>query len=694
LTAPDGQAFDSLGWSIALSGDTLIASAPVDTVGTNAAQGSVRVFTRVGGVWTHQQTITATDGSANDNFGLCVSLSSDTLAVGVPGDDVASAQGLLADQGTVRVFTRSGSSWTPQATLTAADGWIADQFGQDVSISGDMLAVAVPGDNIGPVVDQGSVRVFARAAGVWAEQATLPTTDGIFSGTSNPFPMLSVSLAGGTLAVGIPGHTVGASSEIGSVRVFERGVGGWVMRRELQAAGVAAGDGFGYEVLLSGDTLVVGMPYDDVGSLTDQGSVRIFNDYRVLNATTNNGFPSLSSAVAGSSVGDQLLVGSRAFSEATGIIDASQKRFTFTAIEPLVLAEGALLNLASDTVFRKSLDVDAGGLTIAGKLQAPVGGNLTFEQLSVTNEGQFSQRGASIAVNQGLSSAAGGVCYLKGTVLAETVSTAVGGQNRVAGDTDVLADYTNAGATIIQRGILYIYGSLVNTGTITGNFNNGFLPPQPGDGYSISGDYVMSADSSVILAEPVWWLRTRGNFDVAIDDASRFDFGQATLELTGDNPKAVQSVEVLSRDLGASDSGFATDNFPLGSLRLRAGANAELVDNHNNAPGTPAEAAYMQELIVPAGAPLTTNGLKVYTRIATIAGTVSNPNDIVVVPGTQPCVADIVADGVVNAADLALVLTSWGPCATGTCVADINRDGTVNAADLSEVLVAWGGCAN
>ena len=686
LTTPDGQANDRLGRSVSLSGDTLVASAWYDTVGANALQGSVRVFTRSGAVWTHQQVLTAPDGAESDFFGNSVSLSGDTLAVGVQWDDV----GTKTDQGSVLLFIRSGTVWSVQQTLTASNGALGDQFGFSVALSGDTLAVGAPTDDIGSNQNAGSVNVFTRNGTIWTERSTLAAADGMqydfFGG--------AVSLSADTLAVGAPYDRCCGPATPGSVRVFVRDGNAWIPTRTFTAADGAAGDGFGSAVSIVDSTLVVGAPYDNVGSFVDQGSVRIFNASRALNATTSLLYPSLASAIAGSAAGDRLVVGSRAFSEATGIIDASQKRFTFTAVEPLVLAEGALLNLANDTVFEKSLDVDAGGLTIAGKLQAPVGGNLVFAQLAVTNEGQFSQRGASIAVNQGLSSESGGVCYLKGSVLAETVSTAVGGQNRVAGDTDVFADYTNAGATIIQRGILYIYGSLVNTGTITGQFNNGFLPPEPGDGYSVSGDYIMSADASVILSDPVWWLRTSGNFDVAINDASRFDFGQATLELASDNPKAPQSAKVLSRDLGAADAGFATTNFPLGSLRLRAGANAELVDSHNNAPGKQAEAIYTQELVVPAGATLVTNGLKVYTRVATIAGTVSSPSDIVVVPGTPPCVADIVADGVVNGADLALVLTNWGPCATSTCVADIDRNGTVDAADLSAVLVGWGGCAD
>jgi hypothetical protein len=359
----------------------------------------------------------------------------------------------------------------------------------------------------------------------------------------------------------------------------------------------------------------------------------------------------------------------------------------------MTLGSTALLTVADNTVFQKSPDVASAGLTVAGKLTAPVAGTLSFSQLTVSSGGQLLQRGSTLLVNQNLATTSGGVCYLQGPILAEAVTTAVGSQNRCAGDTDVFANYTNAGATVIQRGILYIYGTLTNTGTITGNFNNGVLPPNPGDGYSIGGDYIVSAESSIILAEPVWWLRVGGNFDVAIDSSSRFVMDQATLELTGVGPASGQSVEVLSRDLGAVDSGFATTNFPLGALRVRAGANASLADNHNNAPGKSAEAIYTQELVVPAGAALTTNGLKVYTRVATIAGSVSNPADIVVVPGTPPCVADIVADGAVNAADLALLLTNWGPCTNSTCAGDLDRNGEVGAPDLAALLASWGACA-
>ncbi|MFO0895626.1 MAG: FG-GAP-like repeat-containing protein [Phycisphaerales bacterium] len=55
-----------------------------------------------------------------------------------------------------------------------------------------------------------------------------------------------------------------------------------------------------------------------------------------------------------------------------------------------------------------------------------------------------------------------------------------------------------------------------------------------------------------------------------------------------------------------------------------------------------------------------------------------------------PCVpADLDCNGVVNGADLGVMLASWGPCPG--CAADVNGDGVVNGADLGVLLASWGG---
>ena len=50
--------------------------------------------------------------------------------------------------------------------------------------------------------------------------------------------------------------------------------------------------------------------------------------------------------------------------------------------------------------------------------------------------------------------------------------------------------------------------------------------------------------------------------------------------------------------------------------------------------------------------------------------------------------ADLDGDGIVGAADLAILLGSWGSCEG--CPADLNGDGVVGAADLAILLGSWG----
>jgi hypothetical protein len=53
--------------------------------------------------------------------------------------------------------------------------------------------------------------------------------------------------------------------------------------------------------------------------------------------------------------------------------------------------------------------------------------------------------------------------------------------------------------------------------------------------------------------------------------------------------------------------------------------------------------------------------------------------------------ADLNCDGVVDGADLLILLSSWGECANpSVCPADLNDDGTVDGADLLILLSNWG----
>ncbi len=59
----------------------------------------------------------------------------------------------------------------------------------------------------------------------------------------------------------------------------------------------------------------------------------------------------------------------------------------------------------------------------------------------------------------------------------------------------------------------------------------------------------------------------------------------------------------------------------------------------------------------------------------------------------DPCPADLTDNGLVNGADLGLVLAAWGTNGADQAGSDINADGIVNGADLGLLLAAWGPCS-
>jgi hypothetical protein len=268
LTAGDGAANDDFGYSVAIAGETALVGAPYDTVGANPYQGSAYVFTRSGTTWSQQARLTAGDGAASDNFGCSVAIAGETALVGARYDDV----GANTDQGSAYVFTRSGTTWSQQARLTAGDGANGDWFGCSVAIAGDTALVGAFYDDVGATTNQGSAYAFTRSGTTWSQQAKLTAADG----AANDFFGVSVAIAGETALVGAPYDTVGANTYQGSAYVFTRSGTTWSQQAQLTAGDGANGDWFGYSVAIAGDTALAGAPYDTVGANTYQGSTYAF----------------------------------------------------------------------------------------------------------------------------------------------------------------------------------------------------------------------------------------------------------------------------------------------------------------------------------------------------------------------------------------------------------------------------------
>ena len=231
LKASNTGASDLFGDSVSLSGDTLAVGARFEdssATGVNGGQsdnsarngGAVYVFTRSGTTWSQQAYLKASNTDADDSFGRSVSLSGDTLAVGVYGED-SSATGVngsqsdnsLSNSGAVYIFTRSGRTWSRQAYLKASNTDAGDLFGYSVSLSGSRLAVGASYEDSSATgvngsqsdnsaIDSGAVYVFTRSGRTWSQQAYLKASN---TDASDEFGS-SVSLSGDTLAVGADGE--------------------------------------------------------------------------------------------------------------------------------------------------------------------------------------------------------------------------------------------------------------------------------------------------------------------------------------------------------------------------------------------------------------------------------------------------------------------------------------------------------
>ena len=216
LVAADGAADDELGISVALDGDIAVVGARQD----DTRNGSAYVFTKVSGVWSQRAKLIASDGAANDEFGISVAVDGDTIVVGAHQNDADTNNN---DEGAAYLFTEPASGWvdmTQKAKLTASDAAANDEFGISVAVNGDTIVVgAHQNDADTNNNDEGAAYLFTEPASGWADMT---------------------------------------------------------QKAKLTAPDAAAQDRYGYSVGVSGDTIAVGAPYNDYNDTDDDEGAAYF----------------------------------------------------------------------------------------------------------------------------------------------------------------------------------------------------------------------------------------------------------------------------------------------------------------------------------------------------------------------------------------------------------------------------------
>jgi MYXO-CTERM domain-containing protein len=261
LLASDGQLNDRFGAAVALSGDTAIIGAYFDDDrGVDA--GSAYVFTRSGTNWFEQQKLTVDDGETEDYFGHSVSISGDTALIGAIGDDNGGVTG------SAYVFVRNGATWSLQQKLTASDGEANEGFALSVSISGD---TALIGAYLDDVYDNGAAYVFVRSGTSWSLRQKLLASDTEWGDTFGH----AVSVSGDTALIGSPGSDGQRFLGVGAAYVFVRTGTSWSEQQKIIGPDTFEAFRFGSSVSVSGDTALIGHPYeDDRGS--NSGAAHVF----------------------------------------------------------------------------------------------------------------------------------------------------------------------------------------------------------------------------------------------------------------------------------------------------------------------------------------------------------------------------------------------------------------------------------
>ncbi len=297
LIALDGAANDEFGISVAVNGDTVVVGARQNDTRSGAAY----VFTKVSGVWSQKAKLIASDGAADDEFGISVAVEGDTVVIGAYQDD---DNGDLS--GSAYVFIRDSSGgWRQRDKLTASDGAERDRYGYSVGVSGDTVVVGAYSDDSNEA--NTGAAYFLRIPG-WTDipDSAATTTSHIVTGLSNyvehTFQVRGVNAAGGGLAsdraggtptFAIPDPPDGLTADAGDAVVDltwvdpeDSTIEKYQLLQIIQGGKLTAastddpvvrGDGFGISVAVDGDTAVVGAYQDDDATNGDNpGSAHVF----------------------------------------------------------------------------------------------------------------------------------------------------------------------------------------------------------------------------------------------------------------------------------------------------------------------------------------------------------------------------------------------------------------------------------
>jgi hypothetical protein len=268
LLAADGAAGDSFGFSVGASGTNVLVGAYGDD-DRGANSGAAYVFRNSGSTWTQAIKLAAADGAAYDYFGVAVALSGDYALIGADLDD-----DVAANAGSAYVYRYNGSAWAQDAKLTASNGVADDHFGISVAIEGTLAVVgADESDNAGPA--SGAAYAFRKTGSQWIEEGRLVPWQaagyesfGAAVGVSGSRVVVGAPNAK-DMSLAFP------RTDQGAIYLFTYSAGAWAGVERVFAWDGWSYNLFGASVAAAGEAMIIGSP-GDANNGTDAGTAYVY----------------------------------------------------------------------------------------------------------------------------------------------------------------------------------------------------------------------------------------------------------------------------------------------------------------------------------------------------------------------------------------------------------------------------------
>lgn len=261
IVASDRQASTYFGYSVSISGDTVVVGALFKTESGNAAAGAAYVFTRnASGTWVQIQKLVAPYRDAtSEYFGCDVSLKGAKCIIGAYGENKDEFDGgfsWVTKAGAAFIFEKDPADnlFKLEKKLDASDREREDELGKTVDIFGNYAVAGAPKEDGSPfLAESGAAYVYHKGNdGTWSETQKLTSPNSVEGGDFGS----EVAISENFIFVSAPGESTG-----GQVYVYKKDVSGdWLYHQTLVSSQISSGDYFGKQnsIDVDGDMLIIG----------------------------------------------------------------------------------------------------------------------------------------------------------------------------------------------------------------------------------------------------------------------------------------------------------------------------------------------------------------------------------------------------------------------------------------------------